>query len=1016
MSNKFTTYACWDLEGATNTINTEAVSPPKSIFLATHAPLRIRRSKLNGGTRDDAKSLVQENTTVDEKVVLKDFTEHVSDTGALLVPVVGDSGSGKSHLVRWIYEKIPKAENRKIIYLEKGKTSLKAVIRELLADLDTDRGAELRASIERFTESRDTPALARELLNSLEEELAATSSQGLSGAARTLRGPKGLAVILQDPHVREYMLQPARFIPQIADRLLHDRNGGDDRPERFTTSDLPINFGEVKKTAEITRQKLAMLSAMPELQSAAVDLLNELLENAVKKSFNLGAGSLVEAMNEVRREYSAEKKEIVLLIEDFALIQGMQRELLDAMIEPAKRGGVEVLARIRTMMAVTTGYFRDLPETVLTRLHATLGYVYDLDAPFSENDEGDDYIASFAARYLNAARVGAQAFDDSPDETPNKCDECAFKSTCHSAFGASSEGYGLYPFNRSALRRAVHSTAPIENQYKFVPRAVLGGVIKPALIDYRHDIVNGDFPPPRFRDDFKLAKIDQAVPNSTLARIDQQWPDDVVRHTLFAEFWGDAQDFIPTESAMRTAFAIPELSGSPRAQTQNRPTPVASTNPLPVSTDRQKISPALAAKLQNIDNWGKRGESLEQDTARDIRTIIAEAVAYRYSWINPLMRERSKGAWEKVWDNKGGTVYIEKATGQLNVSAENAPIKFRRTPRNSLFFQSILRAKFNLTHTAADMRRLATIAENKADAFTAVLQTAWAITDQDLVLGLRASLIGAALAGRAWPGMSTSQLLDASLHDGKGWNRGDLDSRVPAWEQNLQGHLVHRPDLVNQIRDAVGVAQGIGATKMIDATRLLPLLEMAASSWEWLPPSQDAVPSWVKPAVRGFSLLQRDVDQQLEVLKDALIGLRARVARGSSGSAVIAAVRDAMTKARPAGIDLPSVTEKTIDATAHEAGTRNWGAITELEDELHRLLSANEVKSPGLKLALVAKDRGDDLMVISRFLSESENWLDNALRNAALRTGNHDDSSSQSIKSVIAEWEDIIKVEEVDHG
>ena len=123
---------------------------------------------------------------------------------------------------------------------------------------------------------------------------------------------------------------------------------------------------------------------MPGLRNAAVDLLNQHLEAAVRNAYQLGAGRLYAAMLQVREEYARQGKEIILLIEDFALIQGVQRELLDAITEAAIREGSGRYAPIRTLMAVTTGYFTDLPETVMSRVAAaTTGYVYDLDVPFS---------------------------------------------------------------------------------------------------------------------------------------------------------------------------------------------------------------------------------------------------------------------------------------------------------------------------------------------------------------------------------------------------------------------------------------------------------------------------------------------------------------------------------------------------------------------------------------------------------------------------------------------------------
>ncbi len=140
-------------------------------------------------------------------------------------------------------------------------------------------------------------------------------------------------------------------------------------------------------------------------------------------------------MTQVREEYHRQGKEIVLLIEDFALIQGVQRDLLDAVVEAANRDGKTTLAPIRTLMAVTTGYFGKLDETAATRIQAGTGFVYHLDVPFGPEETGRTEIASFVGRYLNAGRVGREALEfANDDKIPNKCLTCPLRTECHEVF------------------------------------------------------------------------------------------------------------------------------------------------------------------------------------------------------------------------------------------------------------------------------------------------------------------------------------------------------------------------------------------------------------------------------------------------------------------------------------------------------------------------------------------------------------------------------------------------------
>ena len=169
-----------------------------------------------------------------------------------------------------------------------------------------------------------------------------------------------------------------------------------------------------------------MITGNPQLQKAAAELLTEALSRAVQEVFGMGGRQLQEAMLTIREEYLRQGKEIILLIEDFAVIQGVQRDLLDALIEAGVRDGKQVLAPVRTLMAVTTGYYERLAETVITRVQSATPYVYDLDVSFDTSEQGRADTIEFVGRYMNAARLGTEVLEESGvaqgERVPNKCD------------------------------------------------------------------------------------------------------------------------------------------------------------------------------------------------------------------------------------------------------------------------------------------------------------------------------------------------------------------------------------------------------------------------------------------------------------------------------------------------------------------------------------------------------------------------------------------------------------------
>jgi ABC-type oligopeptide transport system ATPase subunit len=962
---------------------------------------------------------VLERQPVDEQDVFHDFLNHESNSGALLMPIVGESGSGKSHLVRWVREHLELVDDgrhdREIIYLEKHRTSLKAVLQSLIAKADSDELKQLKSEIDKSTADIDESMLARRLIHSLNETLVAETGHGVSGPARQLFGPHGLGALLDNPHVSDLMLQPEKFVPQLATYLLRDRTKGDkDRPPKFTADDLPLDITDVSKASALAKKWVQVLSAKAELQEIAINLLNEHLETAINRSFNLGMGRLLEAMTLVREEYHRQGKEIILLIEDFALIQGVQKDLLDALVEGAHREGATRLAPIRTLMAVTTGYFRDLPETALTRVQANLGYAYDLDAPFSEEDTGEEVIASFVGRYLNAARIGKDRLEQvGGAEPPNACDACPLQPRCHDAFGASADGFGLYPFNRSALTRMVHSTASRGEPWGFVPRTVLGSVVRPILIEHAGSLRCGEFPDAAFSESFPTADIDTTLDTTVRSLIDTNDQVAGPRRKLTLEFWGDAAaQGVEIDPTVMEAFALsPMADGAQTPLKQPRrdaePSPQPSATPGTAKAEDKAYPPSVQRSLQNIEEWVTRGDDLKQDHARAIRTVIATAVAERYRWNAPLMQAQSN-VKEKGWPNNATVVSIEGSAVAGIIGADSAPIQFKRSATNSRFFQSLIRAQYGLDQVCGeDIRRLAALAERHAGALASRVQRNLEVTDDDLVLGLRASMLGAVLAGRCWPGMSVEELLAAAVDDGDAWEGAGVMSRPDRWTAALNQHLSARNALVKRVRAGIGISQGSrGAVGMIDAARAIRLLEKATATWAWETPA-GSIPEWVKPAVKPFASWSALIDGQVTMLKDWLGDIRMRQPRSTPGNHTLASIRTAVDRAREVSLSLPAQRARELDTLLERAGAVEWSTISALEDDLGRCFDDDRPEAARLtaRIRTAAQDRGASIEVIRNLLRAADEWLDEALKGAELRASSSAaKSAAEGVLELIAEW------------
>jgi hypothetical protein len=1008
----FEGYRCWTPDSAA-ALPTEAVVASRAFFFATHAPLKIYRSDPNG----------HRTAAVSEETVWKDFLNRKTSGGALLMLVRGESGTGKSHLVRWVRERTPSTDTREVIYLIKSQTSLKAVVKALLARVDSPELNQLRADVDRMISGMDQEGLERRLVNQLQEALAAAPME--AGRARVLSGKNGLQVLLQDPYVSNHLRRPGALIPQMAKSILNDRGKDEkDRPLEFTDEDLPLDILDAKQAAAVTQRMLQILATNPDLQSAAVRMLNEHVQRAVAEATTIGAGRLQNAMLEVRREFARQNKEVVLLIEDFAVIQGFQRDLLDAVIEVGDHEGRSDLAPIRTLMAVTSGYYDSLPDTVLTRVRAATGYVYDLDSQFEPAAEMGE-TSSFVGRYLNAARLGQERVENVGTQEgvpiPNACDAfCSFRRQCHSAFGQSAEGYGLYPFNESALRRAIRARpTPGSIIGAFNPRVVIGEVVRNVLLEHADAIADGKFPDGRFAEEYRARrpgetgfsaetreKVLSAAARSVLNELD---PGDADRRATFLEFWGDAPDTVVNLSpGMHEAFEIQPLSVEELQRKPTSPkrapgagTSTASGQQRPTDGMRETVRRAI----EHVEVWATQGARLNQGTASEIREIIRNAVVQRCAWNNPLMPEPTNEVLKRAWPVGSAVVSISGAYGEREAAAGAAPIMFTLSPENAVFFQGlILRAKAGDTQAGAEAwRRLAEYADRYQGRLQEAVLLSQSITDEQIALGVRASLIGATLAGKALPGMREPELFSLVFDDGKGWSRGDVESNAGPWQATLHKHLDARPDLVAGLRSGLGVSRGSrGGVRMIDAARALPMLRKAAKSWLWDTPSSELAP-WTRKAVIGFAEWDVLLDAQVSAVTSQLATVRQLFPKGTSLAVTIEAVRKAVDAARGAGVEQTAPEQYSqLQALITQAGQQDWRSVERLENDLARASESDQRDMA--RIIAAARDRGTDIAVIMQFLVASDKWLMSALNTAKMRQGGAGQIASERVRDLLRQW------------
>jgi len=99
--------ACWNGQEASAIIPVEAESTSDGVFLATHSTIPI--------TQRDQVDNARGGAVVDEQALLRAVQEQPADQP--IIPILGKSGTGKSHLVRWLRAHLETKDSTRLIFV-----------------------------------------------------------------------------------------------------------------------------------------------------------------------------------------------------------------------------------------------------------------------------------------------------------------------------------------------------------------------------------------------------------------------------------------------------------------------------------------------------------------------------------------------------------------------------------------------------------------------------------------------------------------------------------------------------------------------------------------------------------------------------------------------------------------------------------------------------------------------------------------------------------------------------------
>lgn len=618
-------HPCWEKDQADRCINTVAQVTRETVplFLATHSPIK--------GIKD-----VKTNTSVNEEEVFKRF---IARKGEIRGVVRGDSGTGKSHLIRWVSLRAEYAAKRKeqgldqfkIVMVQRDTGSLKAALKQIVDQLGDEFSqyiSDIKDSVDKFSAETAREELIQELALEVRSRWEQRGNPPLSNDL------KPLGDILLSPGYMKWLGRDGGVVAKKITRLT-ERSTQDERETDivFTSGELTAEPQYLNRTqdADQVYEFLEGLEWDDIDSEKVVAVLNKALINAQREFSGIKGAKLHEIFLGIRRRLYTQGKQLAVFIEDVtAASGGLDVDLFQAFEPKTEKGACRMIA----LLGMTNGGWGLVEDNEKDRV----GVEFDVGVNAKKWASDHVEVAQFTARYLNAIRSSDQEINDlaadrfSSDVSYSKCDECKYQGKCHEIFGYAQldtgAKIGLFPFSPMTPQKMLRSLN--EERHRISQRGLLDYVLEFALIASYPLFSQGLFPNP------KLIGVNRPVltywteiENKYLGGM--AWNSGMKDRTRFlTQFWVDADssdEAVLSLAKYSDPFSLPKFSSETTVITKT-----ISKKKKTKTEDGSTVSPTedkeLKRLLATLDRW-EEGKTLLYD---------AEFRKYLLNFLSKAMR------------------------------------------------------------------------------------------------------------------------------------------------------------------------------------------------------------------------------------------------------------------------------------------------------------------------------------------------------------------------------------------
>lgn len=643
-------------ENIVQCIRNEAEELEDHVLLAVHEPMLLTRRDVN-----ENHEILRDEDLFQQLLI----TERA-------IPLIGRSGMGKSHLVRWLDCRFNMylTENGQraqweIVRIPKN-SSLRQVLLRILKNLTGEFFDNARTRVNEVTEQYPAKDLADLLLTMMAHQLQdmqkAVMEEGKTLQAQGKDIPSdrlaymetiieevenGICDLITDPNFKQNLLKPEHCIFKLASRMSNGLEEGEENHDKYEL--LPEDLYFVFEPDDLSARARRYLnhsqlheSDQVEARARAARVLNEAmhasLKSLFKRLFTFNGGSFQELFQEIRKEFLRLNRRLVILVEDMAAISAIEDVLIDSLIEEAAPGGVQTLCPVHSVIAVTDNYpgYKRRQETLITRA----GYEWIIENVDKDNNK--DRIVSLCGRYLNAARFGSEELKNRPeqgkpqwppvwhsDDIPNALEDFGYSAN---------KKFPLFPYNRSAiLALANKHCRDSSGELIFNPRTIINRILLDILRDCRTEAEKTQFPPTHLAGINAVPEIEDKISQMVVNRVGSS--------VTLAAIWGYGIDSFDElcgklPGSVASAFGLDELAAQltgkapttePVTKTAREMAGKTGSTVVGKKLYDPELKPKEEAKsntkselpfIRAVRAWVNDNVILPQDVARDLRAAL----------------------------------------------------------------------------------------------------------------------------------------------------------------------------------------------------------------------------------------------------------------------------------------------------------------------------------------------------------------------------------------------------------